>query len=215
MNRLYYLIPGILLLVCTVLLSCKSGTSKSNQSEVVPDDSTEVEKKSIPKDPKEDVVYGEVKFGISREEYNRIVTRSTQQVGFYQYAFEPGFNQLNQLYQLSISGDKVEIWDSAMIKMGNLENKIFQYYPHCDYFNQTFTYMNLRPGFLLKSRKWVIGKKEIITGIYEEEQTMENNDYTKAYRPVCKIFSAPMVKNLGHEKDKEEDSMLIHAPGQF
>lgn len=223
MNRLItrYIVELTYASLIFFCLSCNSGKKNPQPTPAATDDLVETAAidKPVPVDSsileKQNVVFGDIRFGISRKQYNNIIKDSLQEVGSYKYIFFPKFNVLDQLYELSIRSIKREDWDSACDKIADLNKKIFQFYPEANYVNKNFSYLNSKPGFIALHVRWNIGEKEIVTGALEEEETLGDHDYVNVYRAVCKISNKTLSNNLGHENDKKDDSTHRLTPGKF
>lgn len=202
-------------------IGCNSGKENQQPAPVTANDSTDIAvvDKPVLVDSsilnKENIVFGDIRFGISRKQYYDIIKDSNQQIGIYKYIFFPKFNTLDQLYKLSIRSNKKDDWDTTCKKIANLNQKIFQFYPTANYAHPHFSYLNSKPGFIEVHLRWNIGVKEIVTGAFEEDNTIGDHDHVSVYRAVCTISNKTLVNNLGRENDKQKDSANLLTPGKF
>src|SRR5690606_20103480 len=96
------LIPAIVL-----LLSFGSRSNENTETANLPNqssDSTITASETKYSIEEEQKVYGNITFGISRPEYNRLVPSRTKKIGEFRFEFIPSFDNNGKLYSLTIKG---------------------------------------------------------------------------------------------------------------
>jgi hypothetical protein len=115
---------------------------------------------------------------------------------------------------LDLVSDKIDDWDTAVAKLNELESKIFHFYPTCTFYNREFDIINSFSSKIQISRKWELGKKTIITGIYNKEVDVDNIG-GKEFITICMIENRSFLDSAHMKKEKERESKIKNSPGRF
>ncbi|WP_286776714.1 hypothetical protein [Sphingobacterium sp. UBA2074] len=156
------------------------------------------------------IVYGKIKFGITRKEYKKIMADPYDRysVGNYEYSFNPVFDKTGELYLLEISSfyeNASKIETELNDSKNNLRDVISQKYgsPVEDYGNPDF--FKFKPGYIQWQYKWDVYTKTILIGISEANSGSR-------YKTVMWIYDQPTKNRIDNEdKDKYKKNTLNDA----
>lgn len=117
------------------------------------------------------IAFADLKFGMSKSEYNRSKSRYSAKIGDYTYVMSPKFNHEGKLYKLYIRGSyndanylntDVEKQAFNLIKAITLKygdgEKVSLDYP---------SILNINSGYITSIQTWTIGTKKINVGVGE------------------------------------------------
>lgn len=146
------------------------------------------------------VVYGDLKFGATKEEYDKVMKDLFQEVGDETYSFWPFYNSDKKLYMLGIEGftQNANYLDNRVYdQMNNLKQVISEKYGEAEAIFPYPSIFDFTPGYINWTNLWSVGTKKIKVGVMEVSSGSE-------YRAVCRIYDEPMYEEM--EKERETKS---------
>lgn len=156
-------------------------------------------------------VYGEIKFGISENEYNALINNNFQEIGGFEFEFTPRFNEHGGLYSLSIRGIEQQLEGNTKSKGYLIKLMEYRYgSAHSVWRTRVEIQIDENDEAKLKvfpqeieSYQWNIGDKRIVIS----SEPLENQDHFNIAMGNASFYIYPLM-SITHIKMEEDFDKL-------
>ncbi|EHQ28381.1 hypothetical protein [Mucilaginibacter paludis] len=204
-----------ILAVALVLAGCSQSSTRSGKSADAPQLNQE-QLDSVARYNKYkstlNVVFGKVTFGISPQEFKKLVGDKPVVVGNSSYSADPSFTtKTNELYMVDLESDlktanyiETELNDD----MDNITSVITAKYGPPTRDDGKIQFFNFKPGYYQFVRYWDLYTKTIAIGMEEAYTGSE-------YRVVCQIYNKKMKQEEKELEATKTESKTIADTSKF
>lgn len=196
-----------------ILFSCNQNPSKNEPNPDVYSNLLQENVKSIPEYSLEDseTVYKNLKFGDSKEKYDKVIADYFQYISDSKFRFTPAFNDDNQLYSLDISGAyrsanylDTEIKDEVYLLYNVIKEKYGEPYNKKEFPN----IIDLNSGYVKWIFMWVMNDKLITIGVGK-------SNYQSTFYSNMHIWNKKMLAESNTQRNKKKQSEIKRDSENF